>query len=206
MTVQLPEVRENDENAERKIAIVGAGPAGLSCAYFLARLGYRPTVFEAEPRPGGMLVQAIPAYRLPREIVAREVRMIEHMGVDDRDRHGAGPATSRSRACGPRATTPCSWASAPRWASAWASPARTAEGVTDALSFLRDYNLRGSVPVGKNVVVVGGGNSAIDAARTALRLGAETVTVVYRRSRDADARLRGGDRRGRARGRRRCSC
>ena len=82
VTIQLPEVRENEQNAKRKIAIVGAGPAGLSCAYFLARLGYRPKVFEAEPRPGGMLVQAIPAYRLPREIVAREVRMIEHMGVE----------------------------------------------------------------------------------------------------------------------------
>ena len=65
-----------------KIAIIGAGPAGLSCAYFLARLGYRPKVFEAEQRPGGMLVQTIPAYRLPREIVAREIRMIERMGVD----------------------------------------------------------------------------------------------------------------------------
>ena len=82
VTIQLPEVRENAENAGRKIAIVGAGPAGLSCAYFLARLGYQPKVYEAEPRPGGMLVQAIPAYRLPREIVAREVRMIENMGVE----------------------------------------------------------------------------------------------------------------------------
>ena len=82
VTIQLPEVRENEQNARRKIAIVGAGPAGLVCAYFLARLGYRPTVFEGEPRPGGMLVQAIPAYRLPREIVAREVRMIERMGVE----------------------------------------------------------------------------------------------------------------------------
>ena len=68
LTIQLPEVSRATANAERKIAIVGAGPAGLSCAYFLARLGYRPKVFEAEPRPGGMLVQAIPAYRLPREI------------------------------------------------------------------------------------------------------------------------------------------
>ena len=82
VTIQLPEVRENERNAHRKIAIVGAGPAGLSCAYFLARLGYRPAVFEGAARPGGMLVQAIPAYRLPREIVAREVRMIEHMGVE----------------------------------------------------------------------------------------------------------------------------
>ena len=81
VTIQLPEVRENERNARRKIAIVGAGPAGLSCAYFLARLGYRPTIFEGSAGPGGMLVQAIPAYRLPREIVAREVRMIENMGV-----------------------------------------------------------------------------------------------------------------------------
>src|SRR5208282_4186225 len=82
VTIQLPEVRENPANARRKIAIVGAGPAGLSCAYFLARLGYRPKVFEAEARAGGMLVQAIPAYRLPREEVNREMDMIERLGVD----------------------------------------------------------------------------------------------------------------------------
>ena len=81
VTVQLPEIIQNAENAKRKIAIIGAGPAGLSCAYFLARLGYRPTVFESEQRPGGMLVQTIPAYRLPREELAREIRMIENMGV-----------------------------------------------------------------------------------------------------------------------------
>lgn len=82
ITIQLPEMKENATNAARKIAIVGAGPSGLSCAYFLARLGYKPKVFEAEQRPGGMLVQTIPAYRLPREILAREIRMIENMGVD----------------------------------------------------------------------------------------------------------------------------
>ncbi len=82
ITIQLPEVRENPVNAKRKIAIIGSGPAGLSCAYFLARLGYRPKVFEAEQRPGGMLVQTIPSYRLPHEVVAREIRMIEKMGVD----------------------------------------------------------------------------------------------------------------------------
>ncbi|MCX7006025.1 MAG: NAD(P)-binding protein, partial [Kiritimatiellaeota bacterium] len=75
VTVQLPEVRDNAVNAKRKVAIVGAGPAGLSCAYFLARLGYMPKVFESEPRPGGMMAQTIPSYRLPREILAREIRM-----------------------------------------------------------------------------------------------------------------------------------
>ena len=80
VTIQMPEMRENDANAKRKIAVIGGGPAGLTCAYFLARLGYQPKVFESEPRPGGMLVQCIPAYRMPREELAREIRMIERMG------------------------------------------------------------------------------------------------------------------------------
>jgi NADH-quinone oxidoreductase subunit F len=183
VTVQLPEVRENDHNARRKIAIVGAGPAGLSCAYFLARLGYRPSVFESEPRPGGMLVQAIPAYRLPREIVAREVRMIEHMGVEIFTNMilGTDFTLKSLRAEGYEAVF--LGVGAPMGVGL-GIPGENAEGITDALSFLRTYNLRGSVPVGKNVVVIGGGNSAIDAARTAVRLGAENVTVVYRRSRE----------------------
>jgi NADH-quinone oxidoreductase subunit F len=82
ITVQLPEIHDSEANTKRKVAIIGGGPAGLSCAYFLARLGYRPKVFEAESRPGGMLIQAIPAYRLPREELAREIRMIERLGVD----------------------------------------------------------------------------------------------------------------------------
>ena len=184
VTIQLPEVRENPDNARRKIAIVGAGPAGLSCAYFLARLGYQPKVFEAEPRPGGMLVQAIPAYRLPREIVAREVRMIENMGVEIlTDMMLGEDFTLKSlRAEGCEAVF--LGVGAPLGVGL-GIPGEDAEGITDALAFLRTYNLRGSVPVGKNVVVIGGGNSAIDAARTALRLGAEKVTVVYRRSREA---------------------
>jgi NADH-quinone oxidoreductase subunit F len=184
ITVQLPEVRENDQNAKRKIAIIGAGPAGLSCAYFLARLGYRPQVFEAEPRPGGMLVQAIPAYRLPREIVAREVRMIEHMGVEILTNMVLGEDITLKALRAEGYDAVFLGVGAPSGVDL-GMPGDDAEGITDALSFLRTYNLRGSVPVGKNVVVIGGGNSAIDAARTALRLGAENVTVVYRRSREA---------------------
>jgi NADH-quinone oxidoreductase subunit F len=183
VTIQLPEVRESQENAGRKIAIVGAGPAGLSCAYFLARLGYRPTIYEAEPRPGGMLVQAIPAYRLPREIVAREVRMVENMGVQLQTgmRLGQHFTLKALRSAGVEAVF--LGVGAPQGVGL-SIPGATAEGISDALSFLRIYNLRGSVPVGKDVVVIGGGNSAIDAARTAVRLGAENVTVVYRRSRE----------------------
>jgi len=184
VTVQLPEVIENNQNAKRKVAIVGAGPAGLSCAYFLARLGYRPTVFEGTARPGGMLVQAIPAYRLPREIVAREVRMIERMGVDiiTNSILGVDFTLTALRASGYDAVF--LGVGAPSGVRL-GIPGEDVEGITDALGFLRTYNLRGSVPVGTNVVVIGGGNSAIDAARTALRLGAEKVTVVYRRSREA---------------------
>ncbi len=183
VTIQLPEVRESEQNAKRKVAIVGAGPAGLSCAYFLARLGYRPTIYEAEPRPGGMLVQAIPSYRLPREVVAQEVRMIERMGVEilTGAKLGRDFTLKSLRAEGCEAVFLGVGAPA---GVGLGVPGEEADGVTDALSFLRTYNLRGSVPVGRNVVVVGGGNSAIDAARTAIRLGAESVTVVYRRSRE----------------------
>jgi NADH-quinone oxidoreductase subunit F len=184
VTIQLPEVRENSANAKRKIAIIGAGPSGLSCAYFLARLGYRPQVFESEPRPGGMLVQAIPAYRLPREIVAREVRMIEHMGVEIFTNMVLGEDVTLKGLRAEGYDAAFLGVGAPAGVGL-GMPGAQAEGITDALAFLRTYNLRGSVPVGKNVVVIGGGNSAIDAARTALRLGAEKVTVVYRRSREA---------------------
>ena len=183
VTIQVPEVHENAVNAKRKIAIVGAGPAGLSCAYFLARLGYRPEVFEAEPRPGGMLVQAIPAYRLPREELAREVRMIEHLGVTLEtgrmlgrdftlaDLHEKGYEAVFLAVGAPLGVT-------------LDVPGADAQGVADAMQFLRQYNIRGSVPVGKRVAVIGGGNAAIDAARTAIRLGAESVTVLYRRTRE----------------------
>ncbi len=184
VTVQIPEIRENPENAARKVAIVGAGPAGLSCAYFLARLGYRPKVFEAEPRPGGMLVQAIPAYRLPREIVAREVRMIERMGVDIITGMRLGTDFTLESLKGEGYEAVFLAVGAPEGAPLGLG-ADNVENVTDALSFLRTYNIRGSVPVGKRVVVIGGGNSAIDAARTALRLGAEDVTIIYRRTREA---------------------
>jgi NADH-quinone oxidoreductase subunit F len=183
VTLQLPEIRENAENARRNVAIVGAGPAGLSCAYFLARLGYQPKIYEAEPRPGGMLVQAIPAYRLPREIVAREVRMIENMGVEILDEMRLGRDFTLKSLRGEGCEAVFLATGAPLGVGL-GIPGDNAQGIIDALSFLRTYNLRGSIPVGKQVVVIGGGNSAIDAARTAVRLGAEQVTVVYRRSRE----------------------
>ena len=179
IVAQIPEVRENADNAKRKVAVIGAGPSGFSCAYFLARLGYKPTVFEAQPRPGGMLVQAIPEYRMPKELIAREYRMIQSLGVKLVTNSALGKdfTLAQLRQQGYQAVY-----------MAIGQPdgvmlnmaGKDAEGVTEALQFLRQYNMSGSVEVGKDVAIIGGGNSAIDAARTAVRLGAN-VTVVYRR-------------------------
>lgn len=184
VTIQVPEVREDPKNAARKIAIIGAGPAGLSCAYFLARLGYKPDVFEAEPRPGGMLVQAIPAYRLPREELAREVRMIERLGVKIETQQALGRDFTLADLKDRGYEAVFLAVGAPQGLGLEDVPGADARGIVDALAFLRQYNIRGSVPVGRQVVVIGGGNAAIDAARTAIRLGAERVTVLYRRTRD----------------------
>lgn len=182
ITVQLPEVRENAEYAKRKIAIIGAGPAGLSCAYFLARLGYKPKIFEAEDRAGGLLVQAIPAYRLPRETLFREIRMIEGLGVDIETgkRLGRDFSCDDLKAQGFEAVFLATGAAG---SVSLGLPGEEGPGVVQSLPFLQQYNIRGSVPVGRQIVVVGGGNAAVDAARTAIRLGAEEVTLVYRRSR-----------------------
>ena len=181
--MQLPEVRENAENAKKKIAIIGGGPAGISCAFFLARLGYKPVVFEKESRPGGMLVQAIPAYRLPRETLAREIRLVENMGVKIETGKALGKDFTIKSLKDKGYEAVFVAIGAPEGIRV-DLPGSDAKGVADAMAFLREYNIRGSVPVGKNVVVIGGGNAAIDAARTAIRLGADSVTVLYRRTRE----------------------
>ncbi len=183
VTMQHPEVHPNETNAKRKIAIIGAGPAGLSCAYFLARLGYRPLVFEGESRPGGMPVQTIPAYRLPREILSLEVRMIERMGVAIETNRRLGRDFSLKDLRDQGFEVVFLGVGAPAGLRLGV-PGEDLAGVDDAIRFLREYNIRGSAPIGREVVVIGGGNAAIDTARCAVRLGAKTVTVVYRRTRD----------------------
>ena len=183
VTIQIPEVRANDTNAKRKISIIGAGPAGLSCAYFLARMGYKPKILEASLRPGGMLVQTIPAYRLPRETMAREIRMIERMGVEIITEKRMGVDFTLQGLLEEGQDAVFIGVGAPDSLS-MGLPGEDAEGVVQAVPFLQRYNIRGSVEVGRNVVVIGGGNAAIDAARTALRLGAESVRILYRRSQE----------------------
>jgi NADH-quinone oxidoreductase subunit F len=179
---QLPAPVGNGANAKRKVAVVGAGPAGLSCAYFLARLGYTPTVFEAADKPGGMLLQAIPAYRLPRDILANEIRGIAEMGVTIKYKKKLGTDFTLQSLKEMGFEAVFLGVGAPQGMSL-GMKGEDMPGVVDALGFLREYNLTGKAKVGKNVVVIGGGNAAVDAARTALRLGAETATVVYRRTR-----------------------
>ena len=181
-TPQLPDPILDGKNGVRKIAIVGAGPAGLSCAYFLARLGYKPTVFEAESKPGGMLRQAIPAYRLPRDVLDREIRMITDTGVTIKTKKKLGKDFTLSSLKEQGFEAVFLGVGAPQGMSL-GMKGEDGKGVVDALGFLKEYNLTGKAAVGKNVVVIGGGNAAVDAARTALRLGAKTATVAYRRTR-----------------------
>lgn len=182
-TWQLPEIRISDEAAKRKVAIVGAGPSGLACGYFLARLGYRPTIFESEPRAGGMLVQAIPAYRLPRDIVDREVSMIERIGVELRYGQRLGRDFTLPDLRGRGYEAVFLGVGAPS-GQRLGVPGDEAEGVVEALDYLREFNLRGTASKGEHVLVIGGGNAAVDAARTAVRLGAQNVTLLYRRTRE----------------------
>ena len=153
-----------------------ASPAPISWP----RLGYKPVVFEAEPRPGGMLVQTIPAYRLPRETVAREIRMIEQMGVEIRTEHRLGRDFTLQSLKDEGYEAVFLGIGIPGGITL-ELPGSSGPDVVDGISFLKEYNLRGSVRVGKKVVIIGGGNAATDAARTAVRLGAE-VHMVYRRS------------------------
>jgi NADH-quinone oxidoreductase subunit F len=179
---QVPANIGNGSNAGRKVAIVGAGPAGLSCAYFLARLGYKPVVFEAEDKPGGMLLQAIPSYRLPRDILAREIKGIADMGVTIKTRKRLGKDFTLQSLKDQGYEAVFVAVGAPT-GMALGMKGEGLKGVVDAMGFLREYNLTGTAKVGKDVVVIGGGNAAVDAARTSLRLGARTATVVYRRTR-----------------------
>ena len=169
--------------AERKVAIVGAGPAGLTAAYHLARMGYSPVVFEKEPVAGGMLATAIPPYRLPRNVLQREIEMIRSLGVDIRLGTAVGKDIPFDRIRSDFDAVLIATGADKGWTLG--IPGEDLDGIYDAITFLKDVNLeRNTIRVGDRVAVVGGGNSAIDAARTALRVGARKVTIVYRRLKD----------------------
>ena len=170
----IPEVKGRSEG---RIAIIGAGPAGLSAAWDLAMEGYQVTVFDALPVAGGMLAVGIPEYRLPKDILNREVEAVARIGVDIRLNTPIDDVESLLKD-GYQAVFIAVGA---HRGDKMGVPGEDLGGVYDATDFLREANLGREVEVGKRVAVIGGGNSAIDAARLALRKGAETVTIFYRR-------------------------
>ncbi|MCR4427080.1 MAG: NADH-quinone oxidoreductase subunit NuoF [Firmicutes bacterium] len=165
----------------KRVSVVGAGPAGLSAAYYLAKFGHKVTVYEALPVAGGMLAVGIPEYRLPKDVLRREIETIRQAGVEIRLNVRVGRDISVDDLMG---------ASDAVFVSVGAHnnqkmgvPGEDLPGVEPAVDFLRRVALGEPVRPGKKVAVVGGGNAAIDAARTALRLGAAEVHVIYRRLR-----------------------
>ena len=170
---------------DKKIAVVGAGPAGLTCAYFLAKMGYKVTVFEAQSVAGGMLGIAVPEFRLPRKVIEEEVDYIESRGVDIRynspidARHTVNDLMAEGYgavfiAAGAHASLRIEIA----------GEEEGLEGLYYGLQFLRDVKLGKNIELKGKVIVIGGGNVAFDVARTALRVGASDVQIFYRRTKE----------------------
>ncbi|MFQ6108646.1 MAG: FAD-dependent oxidoreductase, partial [Candidatus Aminicenantales bacterium] len=166
---------------EEKVAIIGSGPAGLMAGWKLALLGYEVTIFEAESVPGGMLAWGIPEYRLPKEVLNADINEIKSLGVEIRTNTTVGKDVTLEDLSqqGYKATFIAT--GAPKNLKL-GIPGEEVEGVIDPIAFLKNYNLKKEAKIGKKVAVIGGGNTAIDAARTAWRLGAD-VTILYRRTR-----------------------
>ena len=165
---------------DKKIAVIGSGPAGLSCAYELIRRGYPVTVFEAAPEAGGLLRYGIPEYRLPKNVLDEEIAYIRELGVEIKT--CSRVKEIKSLLCdGYKAAFLAPGALLNQCMDI---PGLDSAGVSYALDFLKHVTSGEKVVIGKRVAVIGGGNAAVDAARVAKRLGAEEVTVVYRRSRE----------------------
>jgi len=163
----------------KKIAVVGAGPAGLSAAYHVRRMGYAVTVFDANDEPGGMMRYGIPSYRLPKEILDSEINRLHRLGIGFRMGVTAGKDLSWDSLA---SDFDAVFVAIGAWEEAHLGIGGLDKGgVFNALAFLREVNLGKRPKIGKNVVVIGGGNSAIDCARSSRRLGAE-VTIAYRRT------------------------
>jgi len=178
-TLKLPEITPRDE----KVAIIGSGPAGLSAAYYLALEGYKATIFEAAPVLGGWLRVGIPAYRLPRDILEKEINHILSLGVEAKTNTALGRDVTieQLKAQGFKAVylgVGC------QNGSRLGIPGEEADGVMQGVDFLRKAALGEPTPPAAKAVVIGGGNVAVDAARTLVRQGSGAVTILYRRSKD----------------------
>ncbi|MCF8040235.1 MAG: FAD-dependent oxidoreductase, partial [Desulfohalobiaceae bacterium] len=163
----------------KKVAIVGSGPSGLTAAYYLRCLGHAVTVYEALNQAGGMMRYGIPGYRLPTEVLDKEINVVKDLGVDIRTSHRVDSAEELLRDgfdaafLGPGAQS----------GARLNIPGEDSPGVIDSISFLRLLNQEKPITCSGKVAVIGGGNTAMDAARSAKRLGADEVQILYRRSR-----------------------
>jgi NADPH-dependent glutamate synthase beta subunit-like oxidoreductase len=171
------------QEADRyKVAVIGSGPAGLTAAYELAEKGFSVTVFEAMSKLGGMLQKCLPTYRLPRDVLDAEIEHMKDLGIEFRTETPVGKdlTIEKLRQGGFAAIFIAAGAHRSRELNVEGC---NLEGVTYALEFLKEANL-GKAKVGQKVIVIGGGNVAVDAARTAYRMGAKEVVILYRRSKE----------------------
>jgi len=177
-TLEVPQITKT----EKRVAVIGAGPAGLVCAHNLALEGHEVTVYEALPEPGGMLRYAIPEYRLPKKELKKEISYIEKLGVKIQCDTEVGKNITLETIKNDFDAIFIG-AGAPKGLLLGVEGEELPE-VVDGIRFLRSVNTGDPVKIGRNVAVIGGGNTAIDCARTAKRLGSENVKLIYRRTRD----------------------
>lgn len=175
-------VKRIQPSRPEKVAIIGAGPCGLTAALDLLRRGYQATIYDQFANPGGMLLAGIPSFRLPRDILSLEINDVLRAGVELKAGVRVGRDVGIEELLGQGYSAALIAAGAHKGISL-GIPGEELDGIVDALSFLAAVNLHGDKSVGQKVIVIGGGDSAIDSARTALRLGASEVRIVYRRSR-----------------------
>jgi len=182
---ELPTPEPFPQTHKQKVAVVGAGPTGLSCAYFLAQMGYPVTVFEALPIGGGMLSVAIPDFRLPQEVIKREIDYIAKRGVEIKYNApiNVNFTIEDIKSSGFEAVFIAAGAQRSQ-SIGIPGELEDIEGFFYGLRFLRDVKIGKPVNIGRSVAVIGGGNVALDSSRTAIRLGADDVSIFYRRSRE----------------------
>lgn len=179
----LEEKEKAVKASKHKVAVIGSGPAGLTVAFELAKEGYSVTIFEALPEAGGMLRKCIPEYRLPKSVLAKEVQLLRELGVEIKTGVKVGEDLGFEDLLKGEYKAVFIGAGAHK-SRKLKIEGENLEGVVHALEFLWNANLGKIKTIGENVVVIGGGNVAVDAARTALELEAKEVTILYRRSKE----------------------